>query len=614
MPGIVGIITTNPNADEVTRRLNIMLRCMLHEPFYSSGAHAVPELGCYVGWVERTEPASRSLAVDPTGQVALVFSGEHFCEGPLRDASARSAAASILQQYLSIGEQCVEQLNGWFSGVLIDRRCRTTRVFLDRFGMHRVYWTASADSFFFASEAKALLAIDPACRALDSAALGQFLAFGSVFGDRSLFQNVTLLPAGSVWTFDGSVTPSKRTYFSPAQWECQPVLPADAYYEEFKATVSRVVPRYVNGGKPVAMSLTGGLDTRIIMAAAGRDPGSLPCYTYRGPHRDCFDVRTGADVARACGQPHQSIPLRSDFFADFPALAARTVWLTDGTQDVTGTHELYFSTRARKIAPIRLTGNYGSEVLRGVSTFKPTASESAFSEDVRPLVQQALDLHRELRSSPEVTFASWAEIPWHLYGRLAVAQSQLTVRSPYMDNALVRLAYQVPPALRHGSELAFRLILDLNPTLGAIETDMGVRSPTASLATLPRRLSRYLLFKAEWYYNLGMPQWLTPADGSVLEKLQPLFLGTHKIEFYRVWFRNQLAEYARSMLSSLLRAGRHYADPAWCRRLQNSGRLSGADAMALGRLFTLELVEAQLLKPAPPAPNAPILGTLRVCS
>ena len=391
-------------------------------------------------------------------------------------------------------------------------------------------------------------------------------------------------------------------------------MPADAYYEELKATVSRVVPRYVNGRQPVAMSLTGGLDTRIIMAAAGRGPGSLPCYTYRGPHRDCFDVRTGAEVARACGQSHRAIPLGSDFFADFPALAERTVWLTDGTQDVTGTHELYFSARARRIAPIRLTGNYGSEVLRGVSTFKPTASAAAFSEDVRPLVQQALDLHKELRSGPEVTFASWAEIPWHLYGRLAVAQSQLTVRSPYMDNALVKLAYQVPPALRHGSELAFRLILDLNPTLGAIETDMGVRSPRPSLATLPRRLSRYLLFKAEWYYNLGMPYWLTPADGCVLEKLQPLFLGSHKVEFYRVWFQNQLAEYMRSALSSLLRAGHGYADPAWCRRLLNSGRLSGEEAAALGRLFTLELVHARLLEPRLYPPTATTSATLSAVS
>jgi asparagine synthase (glutamine-hydrolysing) len=612
MPGIVGIITTNPNTEEVTQQLRTMLACMAHEPFYTFGAYAVREMGCHVGWVSRTEAAScPNLAVDSTGQVALIFSGEHLGDSSISDASPGSAAADILERYLRNGDEFVEELNGWFSGVLIDRNRQAVVLFLDRFGMHRVYWAATEDSFSFGSEAKALLAIRPECRALDSAALGQFLTFGSVFGHRSLFQNVSLLPAASVWAFKRSATPSRRTYFSPAEWERQPVLPADGYYEELKATVRRVVPRYVEGCEPVAMSLTAGLDTRIIMAAAGRDPGSLPCYTYRGPHRDCFDVRAAADVARACGQPHQAIPLESDFFAHFPALAERTVWLTDGTQDITGTHELYFSSRARRIAPIRLTGNYGSEVLRGVSTFKPTASSEAISEDLRPFVKEALALHRELRSAPEVTFASWAEIPWHLYGRLALAQSQLTVRSPYMDNALVRLAYQVPAALRHGSELSLRLISELDPRLAGVETDMGFRASGPSLTTLPRRLSRYVLFKAEWYYNLGMPAWLTPADRPVLKKLQPLFLGTHKIEYYRVWFRDQLAEYMRSMLSSVLRAGRGYAEPARCLRLLNSRRLSGDDASTLGRLVALELVHTHLMQPGSPSPNVRVQAALR---
>ena len=87
-----------------------------------------------------------------------------------------------------------------------------------------------------------------------------------------------------------------------------------------------------------------------------------------------------------------------------------------------------------------------------------------------------------------------------------------------------------------------------------------------------------------------------------------------QIEFYRVWFRNQLAEYARYMLSSLLRAGRGYADPAWCRRLLRSGRLSGEDAAALGRLVTLELVHARLLQPRLPAPTATSPWTLSAVS
>ena len=51
------------------------------------------------------------------------------------------------------------------------------------------------------------------------------------------------------------------------------------------------------------MSLTGGLDTRMIMAWQKAKPGSLPCYTFGGMLRDCQDVIVAREVARTCEQP-----------------------------------------------------------------------------------------------------------------------------------------------------------------------------------------------------------------------------------------------------------------------------------------------------------------------
>src|SRR5712672_1406970 len=55
------------------------------------------------------------------------------------------------------------------------------------------------------------------------------------------------------------------------------------------------------------MSLTGGLDTRMIMAWHKAAPGSLPCYSFGGMLRDSRDVRVARRVAKACGQPHDTI-------------------------------------------------------------------------------------------------------------------------------------------------------------------------------------------------------------------------------------------------------------------------------------------------------------------
>jgi asparagine synthase (glutamine-hydrolysing) len=194
-----------------------------------------------------------------------------------------------------------------------------------------------------------------------------------------------------------------------------------------------------------------------------------------------------------------------------------------------------------------------------------------------------------------VSFAAMKNIPWHLYGRLAVAQSQLVVRSPYMDNELVSLAYQAPPALRKTSELSLRLIADLNPALGAIRTDMGLGGSGSRILAYPRRLHRYALFKAEWYYNLGMPHWLSAFDPWPLKTFEPLFLGSHKIDHYRIWFRDQLAEYIRSVLSDPATATRPYLKPGACQRLIATRRKPGIYVHEVSMLITLELIQKLFL-------------------
>jgi asparagine synthase (glutamine-hydrolysing) len=38
------------------------------------------------------------------------------------------------------------------------------------------------------------------------------------------------------------------------------------------------------------MSLTGGLDIRMIMVCINQPPESLPCYTFGGVYRDSLDI------------------------------------------------------------------------------------------------------------------------------------------------------------------------------------------------------------------------------------------------------------------------------------------------------------------------------------
>ena len=98
-------------------------------------------------------------------------------------------------------------------------------------------------------------------------------------------------------------------------------------------------------------------------------PQTLPSYTFGGPFRDCQDVIIAHRVADICQQSHQVIRIGDDFLSRFPKYAERTVYLSDGCAAVSRAANLYANQFAAQIAPVRMTGNYGSEILRRLAAF-----------------------------------------------------------------------------------------------------------------------------------------------------------------------------------------------------------------------------------------------------
>src|SRR5437867_639224 len=372
MPGIVGLLTRMPRAT-AERELRRMVEALLHEPFYVAGTWCDESLGVYIGWVARKGSFADGMPLwNERGDVVLVFSGEEFPEaGTARRLKEKghtldTDGPSYLVHLAEEDPSFPAGLNGRFHGLLVDRTGGTATLFNDRYGMHRIYYHEAKEAFYFAAEAKAILAVRPELRRADPRGLGEFVACGCVLDNRSLFQGVYVLPAGAAWTCrDGSVE-RRRAYFQPRAWEEQDLLEPEQYYREVRDIFSRNLPRYFEAREPTAMSLTGGLDTRMTMAGQKSPPGFLPCYTFGGMFRDSQDVLVARQVARVCEQSHEVIAVGENFLARFPSYAERTVYLTDGCVAVNHAPDLYLNEMARTIAPIRITGNYGGEVLRRV--------------------------------------------------------------------------------------------------------------------------------------------------------------------------------------------------------------------------------------------------------
>jgi len=534
----------------------------------------------------------------------LLFAGELFGDSSNPQSDGGSGEQDTIQHLIALYERSgpcfLKELNGWFSGLLFDLRQHLAILFNDRYGLGRVYHHQAPGAFFFSSEAKSLLKVLSETRHLDPRGLGEWLSCGCVLQNRTLFRGIELLPPGSVWTFSADGKLTKGRYFDPASWESLPSFAPDEYYARLKETFPRILKRYLSGIRPVGMSLTGGMDGRMIMAWSGRGPGELPCYTFNGPFRDCADVKIARKVARACGQSHQTIAVGEGFFGEFPALAEKTVFVTDGTMDVTGAAEMYLNRLARKIAPVRLTGNYGSEILRSYVAFRPrNLPTDVFSPDCVQQLHHAARTYAAEAGGNRLAFIAFKQVPWHHYARFAVEQSQLTLRSPFLDNDLVALAFQAPAEAAIGLEPSLRLIAEGNPELGRIPTDRGITYQAGRSANRLRRSCQEFLAKAEYAYDYGMPDWLARFDNCVSPlRLERLFLGRQKFCHFRTWYRHQLAQYVQDVLLDSRSCSRPYLnEPALEHMVRIHLRGTANYTLELHKLLSLELLHRTLLDP-----------------
>ena len=380
--------------------------------------------------------------------------------------------------------------------MVIDRRRRSALLFNDRFGMNRVYVHECADGIYLPPKPRRSSPSVPELRTIDAPGSWRIDHARLRGGEpRRCSKACRLLPGASAWTFQGARLCRKATYFDPSEWESQPTLGSEDFYQRTREVFSRTLPRYFAGRERVGVSLTGGLDSRMAMAWQPCAPGVLPSYTWGGPYRDCRDVIVAREVARTCGQPHDVITMGKEFLAGFASHADRAVpdrrlcgyrpgprrlHEPGGAEDRAGPYD----------GTVRRRGACAASGCSSIRCRRPTVPPALIGE-----FERARQTYQGLLEGHPLSFAVFRQAPWHR-ARLTLEETQVTMRSPFLDNEFVRTVFQAPRSVTTSNDVSIRLIEDGNPALGFIPTDrrQGVNE------SLPARLAhafQEFTFKAE---------------------------------------------------------------------------------------------------------------------
>jgi asparagine synthase (glutamine-hydrolysing) len=229
-----------------------------------------------------------------------------------------------------------------------------------------------------------------------------------------------------------------------------------------------------------------------------------------------------------------------------------------------------------------------------------------FPAELRSAIRRARETYSQLIQTHPLSFAVFRQAPWHHHGLSALEQTQITVRSPFLDNDIVRTVFRAPDSSLTSEAACLRLIDAGEPRLGRIRTDRGPMH--RGLWPAARRAGIELTRKAEYASDYGMPQWIVPIDRLLAGvPLERLFLGRHKFFHFRLWYRDLLSRYVRDTLLDPLALSRSYVEPARVKSLVDShtaGR--GNYTLEIHKLLTLELIHRLFLDAQPVRETVPV--------
>lgn len=608
MPGIVGIVGKNTYYDS-SDKVGDMIDAMMKEQFYSSTTYSHSKLGVYLGSVCIKGSFPDCMPIyNEKKDLMMLFSGECFTEPEeihnlkiLGHEFSQGNASYLIHLYEEKGEDFFKDLNGWYSGIIVDIKREEVILFNDRFGMQRIYYYEDKDSFYFSSEAKALLKILPSLRSIDLKSMGEYLNYDSVLENRTFFSGIRLLPSGSKWMFSVAGI-NKEQYFYPESWENQSALSKNEFLDKACSTFCSIVPRYFNHGD-VGMALTGGLDTRSVLAAVGPEPGQLPCYTYGGIYRDSLDVKIARRVAKSCGQAHTAIRLDNQYLSDFQSNIEKAVFITDGLANVSIADEVYMNKISREIAPVKMTGKFGSQVLRGLAGLRDRLTDSRLiNNEFIKYISFAKETFSKIKMGHPLSFFLFNEIPWFWSGFTVSELSQLMVRSPYLDNDFIHVLYQAPPDFLESYEFHIALMKRANPKYLEIMTDKGMGREYGTVRNMLAKQYYHIIGMADKIYTWDrIPYSLTHWVARFDHLLKPLHVdalvkGHAYFRHYRTWFRDELSQYLKDLVLDNKTLQRPYWDVKFVEKMiQDHISGKGNYTREINKVMTVELIHRTLI-------------------
>jgi len=310
-------------------------------------SHCSPEFGV-VCLDPIAAPDARRIACSEPSDVVVAVSGHLF--GLDRKPHDRPAQ-HCLDLYLRYGDDLALHLSGTFTIAVCDRRDGVLRLITDRFNSRAFYCCEGGDGVLFANSLAAILSHPAVQTSVREEAVLQFLVIGQLMGRDTYYPNIHHLPPASVVRF-GAATGSQQ-YWQP-EFDADPTEPLEDSARRMADVIRTAIAAATTGDSRDGLMLSGGMDSRVIAAAASRP---MACLTMHAV--EAIELDLARQVAETLGHEHVFVRLDDDFPL---GLLERGALVADGMHPFVHAQPLLTDGAVKELGLNRLFNGWGMDM------------------------------------------------------------------------------------------------------------------------------------------------------------------------------------------------------------------------------------------------------------
>lgn len=262
------------------------------------------------------EATCGSYAIE-TDRDVLIWSGEIFAPdawlaGEHGSSRIERTSLAVLRRLRTTGAAATAECDGGFCGAWLDRASETWTIFNDRMGQLPVFWAQDSRRFIASPQVWLTARGLGAPLTIDEAGVADLVRTQNMTGERTLIAGVRWLPRGCAITRDTRGARARRTwdfdYSGPQIGDAREAI------EQYVTCLETSIRRHTQSDSPLLLGISGGLDSRLFLAACERN-GRVP-HTFTAGWAFYEDVRFGRTLARLAGARHDFAELSEAGFIE----------------------------------------------------------------------------------------------------------------------------------------------------------------------------------------------------------------------------------------------------------------------------------------------------------